>query len=68
MKREKFLDKCFDFIKQDLVTRNETPTSDVIVFGALFTFKVKTPESKRAKTVTYSAAVNVLKGYRPIKL
>lgn len=57
-----------DFIKKDLKERGETPTSDITFFGAIYSLKVKKEGDKRAKTVTYSAAQNVLSGYRAISV
>ena len=62
------IDACIDFIRKDLETRGEKPTSKVTFFGALFSLKVKKEGDKRAKTATYSAAKNVLPGYREIIL
>ena len=57
-----------EFIRKDLKERGETPTSKVTFFGAIYELKVKKEGDKRAKTVTYSAAQNVLDGYRAISL
>jgi len=55
-----------EFIVKDLKEKGETATSSINIFGALYTLKVKKEGDKRAKTVTYSAAQNVLDGYRAI--
>lgn len=55
-----------EFIKNDLKKRGEKPTSGITFMGAIYQLKVKKEGAKRNKTVTYSGAKNVLKGYRPI--
>jgi hypothetical protein len=55
-----------EFIRKDLKERGEVPTSKCTFFGALYMLKVKKEGDKRAKKVTYSAAKNVLSGYRAI--
>lgn len=57
-----------DFIRKDLKKRGEIPTSNITFFGAIYSLKVKKEEDKRAKTVTYSAAQNALRGYRAISV
>ncbi|PAC27836.1 hypothetical protein [Flectobacillus sp. BAB-3569] len=61
-------EKHIDFILKDLKSRGEIRVSKITFFGAIYSCKVKQEGSKRAKTVTYSGAENVLKGYRPIKI
>lgn len=60
--------KHIDFIKKDLKERGEVPVSDVTFLGALYFFKVKKEGSKRARSVTYSAAKTLLRWYRPISV
>lgn len=62
------IEQHIDFIKKDLKERGEIPTSNITFFGAIYSLKVKKEGDKRAKTVTYSAAKNVLKGYRTISV
>ena len=59
-------EKHIEFITKDLKERGETPISNITFFGAIYSLKVKKEGGKRAKTVTYSAAQNVLSGYRAI--
>jgi hypothetical protein len=59
-------EKHFDFIRKDLKERGETPTSPVTFLGAVYMLKVKKEGEKRAKKVVYSAAENILNGYRAI--
>lgn len=61
-------EKHIEFIIKDLKEKGEVATSKVTFFGALYMLKVKKEGDKRAKTVTYSAAQNVLSGYRAISL
>ena len=55
-----------DFIIKDTKERGETITSDITFFAALYQCKVKTENSKRSKGVWYSAAIDVMEGYRKI--
>lgn len=58
--------KHIRFIQEDTKQRGETIVSGIIFMGALYQCSVKKEGSKRAKTVDYSAAENVIKGYRKI--
>lgn len=57
-----------DFIIKDTQERGETITSDITFFGALYQCKVKTENAKRSKKANYSAAENVMQGYREIRV
>lgn len=59
-------EKHIEFIKEDTKKRGETITSDITFFGALYQCKVKTEKSTRNKTINYSAAESVMRGYRAI--
>lgn len=64
-----FRDRCIEFIKNDLTKREETITSKKIIFiGVVFFLNAKKKGFKRGRQVVYSAADNVLPGYRPIHL
>lgn len=54
------------FIEKDTNERGETIVSDITFIGALYHLKVKKEGDKRAKTIKYSAAESVMKGYRAI--
>ncbi|GEM_PF-3358530 len=54
------------FIEKDTEERGEKIISDITFLGALYHLKVKKEGDKRAKTVKYSAAEKVMKGYRAI--
>lgn len=56
------------FITEDLKQRGETPFSSITFFGALYQLKVMKEGEKVSKTVTYSAAERLLKGYRKIQI
>lgn len=60
--------KHIDFILADTKERGENITSDITFFGALYQVKVKKEGDKRSKTINYSAAENVMNGYRPIRV
>lgn len=57
-----------DFIKDDVAKRGETlKLTEIQFLGALYFVKVKKEPAKRYKTVVYSAAKNLLEGYRKIQ-
>lgn len=56
----------FEYIIKDLKERGEIQISDIMFFGSIYSLKVKKEGNKRAKTVTYSAAKDVIAGYRAI--
>jgi len=62
----KVRDSHFSFIEKDTREKDEIITSDIKFFGALYFLSVKKEGDKRSKKVTYSAATNILKGYRRI--
>lgn len=55
-----------EFIEKDTEKRGERITSEITFFGALYQLFVKKEGDKRAKKVNYSAAENVMNGYRAI--
>lgn len=59
-------EKHISFIEKDLKERGETQTSKIRFLGMIYSLRVKKEGDTRAKTVTYSAAQNVLSGYRTI--
>jgi hypothetical protein len=60
--------KHIKFILNDTKQRGEQITSDDInFFGALYFLKVKKEGNKRSKSIVYSAATTIQKGYREIK-
>lgn len=59
-------EKHINFILEDTQKRGETIVSGIKFFGALYQCKVKIEGRKTNKTVNYSAADNVLSGYRAI--
>jgi len=61
-------DKHIEFIMNDTKERGETIVSNIRFAGALYQLKVKIDGSERRKTVDYSAAAQVMKGYREIKV
>jgi len=58
--------KHFQFIENDTKKRGETIVSDISFFAAIYECCVKKEGEKISKSVMYSAAENVLDGYRQI--
>lgn len=56
------------FILTDTKQRGEEITSDITFLGALYQCKVKKEGENRSKTVNYSAAKDVMQGYRAINV
>lgn len=66
---KEYRDKCLDFIQKDLLKREETLVSKKVTFiGVVFFLNAKKKGFKRGRQVVYSAADNLLAGYRPINL
>lgn len=60
--------KHFEFIENDTKERGETIVSDITFFAAIYECRVKKEGEKKSRSVMYSAAENVMDGYREIKV
>lgn len=57
-----------DFIKQDTQKRGEIIISEIVFFGALYQLDVQNKTTGEITTIDYSAADNVMDGYRKIEV
>ena len=56
----------FKFIEKDTKKRGETIVSDISFFASIYQCEVKKEGDSKSKSVTYSAAENIMDGYRQI--